>query len=304
MRIVLMAHTSMGTNVLEAIIRAGSEVAAVFAPGSNPESPGPLEKLAAKNGIPVHQPGHMKDAGVYEDIASYEPELGVLAFVRDILPSNVLNCPKKGTIMYHPSLLPKHRGGSAINWPIIQGESKTGFSIIWIDEGIDTGPILLQKEVNILPDDTAGSLFLNKLYPMGVDALVEVIQLVEEGKAPRIPQDDNQATYEGLCREEHGIIDWTKPAQEVYNLIRGTNPQPGASTTWQGQKLKIFDSRLVKSALAGAPGEVISVSEDGFAVACRDSSIMVNRVQPVGSGKISAASFVKDVNLKQGNRLG
>ena len=304
MRLVLIAHSLMGAKVLEALVKAQKEIVAVLVPGGDPENPGPLEKLATQNSIPVHQPSHMKDAGVYESMAVYGPDLGVLAFVQDILPSAVLNCPEKGTIMYHPSLLPKHRGGSAINWAIIQDEKKTGLSIIWIDEGIDTGPILLQKEVDIAPDDTVGSLFRNKLYPMGVDALVEAINLVEEGKAPRIPQDSSQATYEPLCREEHGIINWARSAQEVYNLIRGTNPKPGASTTWQGQRLKIFNSRLAKSPPSAMPGEVISVGEDGFSVACLDGSIMINEVQPVGSSKISAATFAKDVNLNKGGRLG
>ena len=277
---------------------------AVFAPGADPEKPGPLKELADENGIPFHQPGRMKNAGVYENIASYKPDLGVMAFVSDIVPLAILDCPRLGTIMYHPSLLPKHRGGSALNWPIIQGETKTGLTIIWPNQGIDTGPILLQKAVDIHPDDTVGSLFFNKLYPMGVEALVEAIQLVKKGKAPRIPQDNSQATYEPLCREQHGIIDWTKPAQEVYNLIRGTNPQPGASTTWRGQKLKIFDSKLIKSAPAGAPGEVTSISKDGFVVACQGGSIMVKRVQPAGSGKLSAAEFIKIANLKKGDRLG
>ena len=304
MRIVLIAHPSLGAKLLEAILEKGEEVVAVFAPGADPEQPGPLKELADKNSIPVHQLRHMKEAGVYESIASYKPDLGVMAFVADIVPLAILDCPRLGTIMYHPSLLPRHRGGSALNWPIIQGETKTGLTIIWPDQGIDTGPILLQKAVDILPDDTVGSLFYNKLYPMGVAALVEAIQLVKAGKAPRIPQDNSQATYEPLCREQHGIIDWTKPAQEVYNLIRGTNPQPGASTTWQGQKLKIFDSELIKSAPLGVPGEVTSISEEGLAVACRGGSILVKRVQPAGSGKLSAAEFIKNARLKEGDRLG
>ena len=303
MRIALIAHPSLGSKVLEAILKRGEEVVAVFAPGGDPQKPAPLKNLAAENSIPVYEPSHMKNAGVYESMARYEPELGVLAFVSDIIPLAILKCPKKETIMYHPSLLPRHRGGSALNWAIIQGESKTGLSIIWPDEGIDTGPILLQKEVDILPDDTMGSLFFNKLYPMGVEALVEAIQLIKEVKAPRIPQDDSQATYEPLCQEQHGIIDWTKSVQEVYNLIRGTNPRPGASTTWQGQKLKIFDSKINSTSRA-APGEVVLISEGGFAVACQNGSIMVNQVQPAGSGKVNAAEFVKNVNLKKGDRLG
>jgi methionyl-tRNA formyltransferase len=304
MRIVLIAHPSLGSKVLEAILKAGEEVVVVFAPSADPEKSAPLKEVADKNGIPVYQPRHMKDAGVDESMASYKPDLGVMAFVSDIVSLAILDCPKLGTIMYHPSLLPKHRGGSALNWSIIQGETKTGLTIIWPDQGIDTGPILLQKEVDILPDDTVGSLFFNKLYSMGVEALVEAIQLIKEGKAAHIPQDNSQATYEPLCQEQHGIIDWAKPAQEVYNLIRGTNPQPGASTTWQGQKLKIFDSELIKSAPVGAPGEVTLISEEAFVVACRDGSIMVKRVQPAGCGKITAVEFIKNVNLRKGDRLG
>jgi methionyl-tRNA formyltransferase len=209
-----------------------------------------------------------------------------------------------GTIMYHPSLLPKHRGGSAINWAIIQGDEKTGLSIIWIDEGIDTGPILLQKEVDISPDDTVGSLFRSKLYPMGVDALMEAVNLVEEGKAPRIPQDNSKATYEPLCREEDAVINWARSAQKVYDLIRGANPKPGASTTWQGQRFKIFGSRLLESSPSAMSGEIITISEEGFLVACQDGTIMVNEVQPVGSGKISAATFSEEASLNKGSRLG
>ena len=154
MRIILMAHPSMGAKLLEALLKSGDEVMAVVSPGADPLTPSPLRKVATGAGIPLHEPSRMKDAGVHEIISSYRPELGVLAFVQDIVPVPVLNLPRQGTIMYHPSLLPRHRGGSAINWTIIQGETKTGVSIIWPDAGIDTGPILLQKETDISPDDT------------------------------------------------------------------------------------------------------------------------------------------------------
>jgi len=304
MRIVLIAHLSLGSKLLEAILKKGEEVVSVFIPGGSSSRPSPLKTLAQDNDIPVHEPVHMKDAGIYEVIAPYEPELGALAFVQDIVPVAILNCPRKGTIMYHPSLLPRHRGGSAMNWAVIQGETKTGFSVIWPDAGIDSGPILLQKEVDILPDDTVGSLFFNKLYPMGIDALTEAIRLVEEGKAPRIHQDESRATYEPLCQERHGIINWAEPSQEVYNLIRGTNPRPGASTTYRGERLKIFDCRLVGSAPGAVHGEVILVNDEGFSVASQDGSIMVRQVQPSGSSKINAAEFAENVNLRKGDRLG
>jgi methionyl-tRNA formyltransferase len=304
MRIVLIGHPSLGAKLLEAMTHNREEVVVVFAPGDNPEKPGPLTSLAEEQDIPVHQPALMKEAGVLEIMASYKPELGVLAFVSDLVPLAVLNCPSRGTIMYHPSLLPKHRGGSAINWTVIQGDTKTGLSIIWPDAGIDTGPFLLQKETAISPDDTVGSLFFDKLYPMGIAALLEAIQLVREGKAPQIPQDDSRATYEPLCRDEHGIIDWNKPAQEVYNLIRGTNPQPGASTIWQGQQLKIYDSQLLGSISGANPGEIISVDENGFIVACRDGSILVKKVRPAGSTKMEATLFSQEANLRKGMRMG
>jgi len=302
-RIVLISHQSLGAKLLEAIVKKGEEVASVFIPGGDPSKPSPLKTLAQDSGLPVCEPVNMKAPGVYEAIARYEPELGVLAFVQDIVPVTTLNCPRQGTIMYHPSLLPRHRGGSAMNWTIIQGETRTGLSIIWPDAGIDTGPILLQKEVDVLPDDTVGSLFFERLYPMGISALTEAIQLIREGKAPRVPQDESQATYEPLCQEHHGIIDWTKPAPEVYNLIRGTNPRPGASTTHRGEKLKIFDSRLVGSAPEIAPGEVILLSGDGFSIACQDGGILVRQVQTPGSAKVRAAEFARSANLKRGDRL-
>jgi methionyl-tRNA formyltransferase len=303
-RTVLIAHPSLGAKLLGAILKRGGEVVAVFIPGGDASKPSPLKTLAQDNGIPVYEPARMKEAGVHEAMARYSPELGVFAFVQDIVPVAILNCPRKGTIMYHPSLLPEHRGGSAMNWAIIQGETRTGLSVIWPDAGIDSGPMLLQKEVDILPDDTVASLFFDRLYPMGIAALTEAIQLVREGKGPRIPQDESRATYEPLCQEQHGIINWAKPAREVYNLIRGTNPRPGASATCKGGRLKIFNSGLVGSAPEAAPGEVILVGDDGFSVACQDGSILVRQVQPQGSAKVGATEFARDVNLRRGDRLG
>ena len=304
MRIVLIAHPTLGSKVLEAVIEKGEAVTGVFIPGADPLKASPLKITARKNHIPVYEPGNMKDNGILETMASGKPELGVLAFVQDIVPLPVLNCPDKGTIMYHPSFLPRHRGGSAMNWTIILGEEKTGLSIIWPDAGIDTGPILLQREVDILPDDTVSSLFFDKLYPMGVAALTEAIRLIEKGKAPRTPQDESRATYEPLCRERHGIINWARPAREVYNLIRGTNPRPGAGTTYQGAKLKIFDSGLTEVVSPANPGEIMLTTDEGFTVACFDGGIMVRQVKNAASGKVSAAEFIRSTGLNTGDRLG
>jgi len=226
----------------------------------------------------------------------------VMAFVTDIVPESILSHPRLGTIQYHPSLLPRHRGGSAINWAVINGETRTGLTIFWPDKGIDTGPILLQKEIDIAPDDTVGSLYFNKLFPLGIEAVKESIELIRQGKAPRIPQDESQATYESLCTQ--AVVDWNQPADKIYNLIRGTNPQPGATTSYRGAPFKIFDSERRTGNVKGAPGEVIEISESGFLVAAPGGAILIKRVQPKGSPKIAAADFIAQSGLKSGDYLG
>lgn len=304
MRIVLIGQAAFGDKVLQELVEKTEQVVGIFAPPDRPERPDPLRETAQKMGLPVFQPQRMRDAGVFEEFARLEPDLAVMAFVTDIVPERILNYPRLGTIQYHPSLLPKHRGGSAINWPIIQGETKSGLTIFWPDKGIDTGPILLQREVDIDPDDTQGSLYFNKLFPLGVEALLEAVELVKGGGARRIPQDESQATYEGLCREEDAIIDWSRPAPMVYNLIRGCNPQPGATTHLGGGTVKIFDAELRQGPAQGIPGEVLEISPLGIVVAAQGGAILVKRVQPQGSPKIGAAAYSEAVSLKAGQRLG
>ena len=218
------------------------------------------------------------------------------------MPQPVLDAPKLGTIQYHPSLLPRHRGPSSINWPIIQGETKTGLTIFWPDEGLDEGPILLQKEVEIGPDETLGRLYFDKLFPMGVDAMLEAVDMIRDGTAPRVEQDHSQATYESWCRKDDAEIDWSKPVGEIYNLVRGTNPQPGAWTTVAGKVLKIFDCNPAEA--TGEPGEIIQITKEGFTVACGDGGLLVRRVRPHDSGKIAASEFVASASLTAGSRLG
>jgi methionyl-tRNA formyltransferase len=304
MRIVLIGQAAFGEKVLAAILAIKEEVVGVFCPPDPPGKTNPLKQLAEASQVPVYQPKKMRDPEAYEIITSLKPDLNVMAFVTDIVPDKILNVPRLGTIQYHPSILPKHRGGSAINWAIINGETRTGLSIFWPDQGIDTGPILLQKEVEIGPDDTTGSLYFNKLFPLGVEALVEAVQLARDGKAPRIVQDETQATYEPLCKENLTGIDWEKPADQIYNLIRGSNPQPGAVTTLRGQRLKIFDCRKQNGAESHLPGEVVAIEGDGFWAAAKGGQLFIQRVQPENSAKIKAAEFINVSGLKVGDRLG
>jgi len=304
MRIVLIEQAAFGEKVVQTLQEKGEAVVGVYTPPDTPGKANPLKELAIKLGIPVFQPDRMRAPEVYADYVKLQPDLNVMAFVTDILPGSILDYPRLGTIQYHPSLLPKHRGGSAINWPIINGETKTGITIFWPDKGIDTGPILLQREVGISPGDTVGSLYFDKLFPLGIEAIVESIELIEKEIAPRIPQDESQATYEGLCMEKDAVINWSQPVIKVYNLIRGTNPQPGAVTKFQGEQLKVFDSELLPDSVDGSPGVIISITEKGLAVAAVDGAILIKRVQMKGSPKIAAAEFAHQVQLKVGDRLG
>ncbi len=259
MKLIVHGQQAYGKAVLEAILDKGSdEVVAVYcAPDKEGRPLDPLKEFALEKGLPVHQPASYKDPAVWEQLASHDADLCVMAYVLLFVPEEALNVPKYGSIQYHPSLLPDHKGPSSINWPIIMGKTKTGLSIFWPDNGLDTGPILLQKEVDIGPDDTLGSVYFDKLFPLGVDAMMEAIELVRDGKAPKVEQDPEAGSYEGWCRKEDVEIDWSQDSDTVYNLIRGANPQPGAWTTFDGAELKIFDSR--KADGSGEPGEVLSV---------------------------------------------
>ena len=192
-----------------------------------------------------------------------------------------------------------------MNWPIIWGETVTGLSIFWPDKGLDTGPILLQKEVEITPDDTLGSLYFGKLYQMGVDAMVESVQMVREGTAPRLDQDHDEATYEGWCRAEDVVIDWdNQSVDEVYNMIRGGDPSPGANTTLDGSSVAFFRASKTAGDTGRQAGEVVEVSEDGFTVAANGGAILVGRVQPQGSRKVMSPEWVESVGLNPGAKFG
>ncbi len=303
MKIIVNGQQAYGKAVLEALLGRGEEVVGVYCEPDKGERIDPIKEAALEHDLPLFQPKSFKGPEVWEQMASLDADLCVMAYVTLFVPEQALKIPTLGSIQYHPSLLPLHRGPSSINWPIIQGDDRTGLSIFWPDNGLDTGPILMQKEVAIRDDDTLGSLYFNHLFPMGVEAMLESVDLVRDGKAPKIVQDDSSATYEGWCRAEDVEIDWSKPTQEVWNLIRGANPQPGAWTHHGESTLKIFD--CAKQAPAGgAPGEIIAVGDDGISVACADGQIQIHRLRPQGAKKMTAAEYLVEATVTVGDRLG
>lgn len=305
MRIIVNGQQAFGKACLEAVLEKGEdEVVAVYcAPDKEGRPVDPIKELALERGLNLVQPSNYKDQDVLDGMRALNADLCVMAYVIIFVPEEARNIPTHGSICFHPSLLPKHRGPSSINWPIIFGATRSGLTIFWPNDGLDEGEVLLQKEVDIGPDDTLGTVYFNKIFPLGVDAVLEAIDLVRAGDPPRIKQDDSQATYESWCRKADAEIDWSKPADEVYNLIRGTNPQPGAWTMLNGSEVQIFDSALSADG-GGDPGEVTSVSADSFAVSAGSGSITVKRVRPSGSGKITAGEFVASSGLSVGTRLG
>jgi methionyl-tRNA formyltransferase len=304
MRIVLNGQQPFGADVLRKLVDRGEDVVAVYCAPDRPNGgPDPLKVAAGELGVPVQQPESFKGPEAVEDMARWEADLMVMAFVTLFVPEAVLAVPTHGAIQYHPSLLPRHRGPSAINWAIIQGDATTGVTIFWPDDGLDTGPVLLREEVAIEPDDTLGSLYFDKLYPMGIEAMARSVDLVKAGDAPRLVQDESQATYEGWCRAEDVEIDWTAPAPRVYDLVRGANPRPVAWTTLDGEPLGILDCRLVDEDTGAPPGQVVEASGDGFVVAAAGGALRVAGVR-LASGEKAAAGDLADGRLVPGTRLG
>jgi methionyl-tRNA formyltransferase len=305
MRIAVIGQAAFGESVLNALVEKGEDVVGVFcSPDREGRPADPIKQAAEKHDTRVFQFRRLRNQEAIDAFASLNADLCVMAFVTDIVPDGILEAPSKGTIQYHPSLLPKHRGPSSINWPIIQGETRTGLSIFWPDHGLDTGPILLQKEVAVEPDDTLGTLYFDKLFGLGVEAMLEAVDLVRDGTAQRIKQDDTEATYEGWCTSENVVIDWDKSVDEIYDLVRGSDPSPGANSSLDGTTVAFFRASKTVGDSGRPAGEVLDVNDSGFEIAAEGGSILVGRVQPEGSRKLMAPEWAEAVGLKKGNRFG
>jgi methionyl-tRNA formyltransferase len=302
MRIILIGQAAFGEKVLESLLERNENIIGVYVPPDRPRGrTDPLKESAVSEGIDVFQPETYKNDQVFAEYKELKPDLTVMAFVNDIIPARFFDIPTHGTINYHPSILPRHRGASAINWAVIMGDNRTGLSIFWPDGGIDTGFILLQKEIDIGPDDTTGALYFNHLFPMGVDAILESIDLIKAGKAPKIPQDEAGATYEPPCDDRVACIDWDKPARELYNLVRGCDPQPGAFALLNGEKVRFYGAQLIEESTDKAPGTILAVDDQGIHVAVSGARLVAGKVRPAKGKKVAAAEFATQEGLKAGD---
>jgi len=302
-RIVVHGQQAFGKAVLERLLEQDEDVVAVCcAPTKEGRPEDPLALFAREKGLPVHQPASWKTDEAVELMNSFDADICLMAYVLLFVPEAVRDAPRLGTFQFHPSLCPLHRGPSSINWPISMGKTRTGLTIFWPDDGLDEGPILMQKTCEIGPDESMGDVYFKKLFPMGVDAMIESLELVKAGVIIKHDQRLEDGSYESWFRKAEAKLDWSKPVGEVYNIIRAANPAPGAWTTLNGDEVQVFDCARLEG--EGNPGDVSDVSDDGVAVQAQGGQILIKRVRPKGGDKQSAGEWAASVKLKAGTALG
>lgn len=303
MRIAIIGQQDFGKAVLEAFLARGDDVAGVFCKPEKPgEKPDALRAAAESQGLKVFQFASLKSPEAEEALRALDVDLGVMAYVLQFAPQSFVSIPKHGTIQYHPSLLPKYRGPSSINWPIARGDTETGLTIFRPTDGLDEGPVILQKRCTIGPDDTLGDVYFNRLFPLGVAAMLEAADLVVEGRHSETVQDESLASYEGWFRTEESRINWANHVDQVYNLIRACNPAPGAWCELGGVKVSLYDCRKhpvrTFGAVRGKPGEIVRITELSLFINAQGGMIEVLRLKPEGGKKMDAAAFARERGLQ------
>jgi methionyl-tRNA formyltransferase len=295
MRIVFIGTGEIGVPTLRALLNSEHEVVAVV---TQPDKrvgreqriePPPIKKEIAKTRIPILQPARIKEQQATEEIRDFAPDVIVVVAYGQILPRDVLEVPRLACLNLHASLLPRWRGAAPIQAAIAAGDCETGITAMYMDEGLDTGDILLQRSVEILPNDTGGSLH-DRLAQIAPEALLESLRLLSAGNAPRIPQDNARATYAPKLKREHGLIDWSESAEAIERKIRAYNPWPGAFMKVDLQNLKVFSASVVD--LNGQPGEVLRSDKDLIVAAGKDA-LSLAEVQLEGKRRMSAAEFLR-----------
>ena len=310
MKLIFMGTPDYAAQSLEAIIQAGHEVLLAVTQPDKPKGrsgeliPTPVKELALKHGIPVFQPERIKRPEAVAELRKYDAEVFVVAAFGQILSQEILDMPKHGCLNVHASLLPKYRGASPIQRVILEGEAKTGITIMQMDAGIDTGDILYQKEIPIEDDDDYETLS-DKLSALGGQAIVEAMELLAQGKLTATPQDDAQSCYAPLISKEMGKLDFSKSAISIDRQIRSMTPWPSAFTRWKGKQLKVWKAVPEKgSEKAAAPGEVTEVTKDSFVVATGEGSLRILELQLEGKKHMNTHDFLLGVKIAPGDVLG
>lgn len=308
MRIALLGQQQFGKAVLEAFTARGDTVAGVFCA---PDKPGmavdPLKAACQLHGIPLYQLPSLRTAEARGCLQDLRVDLGVMAYVLQFAPDTFTSVPLHGTIQYHPSLLPRHRGPSSVNWPIILGETETGLTIFRPTDGLDEGPVVLQKRTSIGPGETSGQIYFGRLFPMGVEALLEASVMIVRNGADAVRQDPSIASYEGWCRTEEARINWHHHADRVFDLIRGCDPAPGAWTVFRGRRLQLFDAKKMPvrtfADIGGAVGTVVGADDGGLIVAGHGANIEIKRVRYDGGAKQAAGDFCRQHGIVVGSAM-
>ena len=304
-RIVYMGTPDFAVPCLERLISLGYNVVGVFSQPDKPKgrgyklAPPPVKEVALAAGIPVFQPEKMRDGTALAMLKELAPELIIVVAYGKILPKDILELPKYGCINIHGSLLPKYRGAAPIQWSVINGDKVTGVTSMKLDEGMDTGNMLLKIETPILPDETAGELF-DRLAPLGADCLEQTLGLFGESAPEGERQDEAQATHAPMLKKEDGAVDFSLPAQKLHDLIRGTSPWPSAYTTLDGARLKLLRSSVVGE--SGRPGELLDAKK--LIIACGEGALLITEVQPEGGKRMNAEDFLRGKRLEKGKIFG
>ncbi|MDB3816946.1 methionyl-tRNA formyltransferase [Clostridioides difficile] len=309
MKIVFMGTPDIAVPCLQKIIDEKYEILGVVTQPDKPKGRGkklgmsPVKELAIENNIPVYQPVKARDKEFIDKIKSLNPDVIVVVAFGQILPKEILEIPKLGCINVHVSLLPKYRGAAPINWVIINGEEKTGVTTMYMDEGLDTGDMILKTEVNLDENITAGELH-DKMMNIGAETLKETLRLIEEGNASREVQNHEEFSYAPIMNKSLGNIDFSKSAREIHNLVRGVNPWPSAYTTYNDVIMKVWKTKVLDEKSTKDVGTIIDVSKDGIKVSTIDNVLLIEEIQMPNKKRMLVGEYIKGNTIETGLVLG
>lgn len=308
MRIVFMGTPEFAVPSLEALLKSDDRVVGIVTQPDRPRgrgqrlSPSPVKIIAQREQLPLLQPTKMKDPAFMAELSGWKPDLIAVAAFGRILPPAILSLPPRGCVNVHGSLLPKYRGAGPIQWAIINGETETGITTMLMDEGMDTGAILLQEKIPIVPEDTAGSLS-PRLADLGGRLLVETLAQLKAGTLTPRPQNHAQASLAPLLKKEDGVIDWSLSATMIANRIRGLTPWPGAYTFLQADRWMIYRATAMDEAATSAPGHITAVTKDAIHVATGQGVLSIRELQPANGRRMPAAQYLAGHSLQIGMQL-